>query len=305
MKLSVVMPVYNEEILVVETIRQVVHYIESLEISYEIIVINDGSSDNTLIELKQIKNEISKLIILNLTRNFGQHPSILAGLIQARGEFVIIMDADMQDNPRAIPSMWVAAQLGHDIVQIKRSVRKSGLFYMILQTIFYKLFNMLTDTKLDSKIGNFSLLSKKAVDLLLQVNRGFYFFPAAVNWIGLPRHIIDYEQSERKQGTTVYNFSRRLSLAIKIILMHSSKALNLSIFLGFFVSTLSCIYGVYVLATYLGGNVLISGWTSIALLLTFFSGVQLFFMGVVGIYLNQTFSLTKNLPSFLIKEIID
>jgi glycosyltransferase involved in cell wall biosynthesis len=302
-KVSIVSPVYNEESNVSEFVNQVVCELERISASFEVIICNDGSQDGTKLLLSNICKNDSRVKAINFSRNFGQHAAIAAGIQASTGEFIIVMDGDLQDDPSAISELLSKAESGVDIVFVARTNRKVSKLYSFLQRRFYLFLNLISDLSFDPRFGNFSIISEKVQKSYIDLNGSIKYYPAALNWLGYSTSIIFSEQRARNPQTkTRYNLSSRFRLAFQVILAHSRKPLKLAIILGFLIAAVGLLLSFFVLWLYLNDNLNQPGWASTVVAIISLSGLQLFTLGIFGLYIGEIFDSSQKKPQFIIES---
>ncbi len=271
--ISIVSPVYRAEKIVAKLVSEIQKTMFSINISYEIILVDDRSPDNSWEAMKILSAKFPEVKSIRLSRNFGQHPAIIAGLSQAKGEWVIVMDCDLQDQPKEIEKLFNKTKEGFDIVLAKRANRKDGFLKKLSSTIFHKIYNYLTDTKFDSTIANFGIYNKKVIDEVLEMNDYIKSFPLFVNWVGFKTTSIEVEHAERDSGDSTYTFSKLLSLAFNAIISFSNKPLKLFVKFGMIISLLSLLVGTYYIIESINHRIQVLGYASIIVSIWFLSGV--------------------------------
>ena len=301
--ISIVSPVYKAELILEKLVEEIQLVMKKLELDYELILIDDRSPDNSWEVMKKLSSSFSEIKIIRLSKNFGQHPTIIAGLSLAKGDWVVVMDCDLQDQPKEIEKLYLKALEGFEIVLAKRENRKDGFIKKIFSKLFYKLFNYLSGIKVNSEVANFGIYHKKVIQSILKINDNIKFFPLFINWVGFNSISINVEHKEREKGKSSYSILKLLSLAFNTIISFSEKPLKIFTSLGIIISLLSVFFGIYFFEKYLTGKVTEPGYTSIILSIWFLSGVIISSIGIVGIYLGKTFNQTKNRPVFIIDEI--
>ena len=301
-KVSVVVPAYNEQDNVPVLVEEL-HNILKQYNDYEIIVVNDGSKDNTLGVLKKLHHENNRVHYVSLSRNFGHQYALKAGLDIATGDCVISMDADMQHPPRLIPQMIEEWQKGYDIVYtVRHDSGTESVFKRSTSCLFYKFFDALTGLKLPTGAADFRLLDRKVVDILKNMSEKALFLRGLIFWMGYRQKAIDYQVQPRFAGRSSYNFKKMLGLALVGATSFSIKPLRLAIYLGFLTAALGCLFTAYVLCMKLFGGEVISGWASIMCVLLILGGTQLVIMGIIGEYIGRIFIEMKNRPSYIVDE---
>lgn len=301
-KVSVVIPAYNEQDNVC-VLADALHQILGQYDDYEIIIVNDGSKDDTLVVLKKLHHENNRLHYISLSRNFGHQYALKAGLDMASGDCVISMDADMQHPPLLIPQMIEEWQKGFDIVYtVRHDSGTEGVFKRFTSRLFYKFFDALTGLKLPTGVADFRLLDRKVVDVLKNMSEKALFLRGIVFWMGYRQKAIDYEVQPRHAGKSSYNLKKMLGLALAGATSFSVKPLRLAIYLGFLTAALGCLLTAYVLYMKLFGGSVITGWASIMCVLLILGGAQLVIMGIIGEYIGRIFIEMKNRPSYIVDE---
>jgi glycosyltransferase involved in cell wall biosynthesis len=304
-KISIVIPTFNEEgnieILyqkIAEVFKQITHA------NFEVIYVNDGSSDGSLEKVKQLSQIDSRVKFISFSRNFGHQNALKAGLDYAQGDAVISMDADLQHPPALIPEMIRLWQEGKEVVY---SIRKDGeelsFFKKMTSKLFYKIVNYLSDTKLEEGTADFRLLDKKVVVALKSYNESNLFYRGIIPTLGFRQIGIAYKPQERFSGKTKYSFSKMLRFALTGITSSSAKPLYFSIYLGLFFAAIAFLYGIYAIYISVFTNEAVLGWTSLIASILFIGGLQLIMMGIVGVYLGKLFTQSKNRPNYVIDEI--
>lgn len=240
-KVSVVSPVYQAEHLVGRLVDEIELAMRPLGIEYEIILVEDGSLDHSWDAIALAADRHESIRAIKLSRNFGQHIAITAALQHSRGEWVVVMDCDLQDNPSHIPTLLEMAYTGFDVVRAKRIDRQDKRRKKLSSILFYALFSYMTGQKQDSAIGNFGVYHRNVIDAVLSMGDYFRFFPAQVQWVGFRHTVLPLSHSSRRTGSTSYSWRRLTSLALNNILAFSDKPLRLAATFGFSVSLVSSI----------------------------------------------------------------
>lgn len=303
--LSIVTPVYKSADCIEELYARLSKVLPQINEDYEIIFVNDGSPDNAWELIMQIANNDKKVKGINLSRNFGQHNAITAGLDYASGEWVVIMDCDLQDQPEEITKLYNKALEGYDIVLGKRVVRNDGFIKKTISFCFYKLFSYLSETKFDPSIGTFRLLSKKVVINYRKLNERLLFFGAMINWLGFKVTNIEIQHAERLTGKSSYNLRRKLNLAVNGILSFSDKPLRITIKMGVLLSLMALVFILFKVAQSLFLNTTALGWSSLIAAIGFSTGLIISVIGVVGLYVGRIFKEVKGRPTYICADIIN
>ena len=270
--------------------------------NFEILMINDASPDNAWEVIGALANKDKRLQGINLSRNFGQHHAIIAGLDHAKGEWIVVMDCDLQDQPEEILKLYAQAQEGYDVVVGRRSKRKDSFLKRLGSRVFYKVFDYLTDQKNDSTVANFGIYSTQVIENVRKFREQNLFFPFFVTWVGFNRIEVEIEHAPRHLGETSYDISKLLNLAIDTIVSYSNKPLRLSIKLGFIISFFSMVYALWLMLKYYMYGVPVEGWTSVMVSTFFMGGLIVANLGITGLYIGKVFDETKNRSLYIVKE---
>lgn len=300
--ISVVIPVYKAEDCIYELYERLQAALESISEDFEIILVEDCGGDrswNIILELAQRERRIKGI---QFSRNFGQHYGITAGLDHCDGDWVIIMDCDLQDRPEEIPRLYAKAQEGYDVVLAKRGRRQDSISKRLTSWIFYKLFSYLADIDYDAEVGNFRIISRKVVESFRMMREQLRFFGGLIDWMGFPTASVEVKHDSRFRGKSTYTFHKLWKLASETIIAYSDKPLKLSISLGFIISFLAFVYGTYILLRALIYGSVVSGWSSLIVSLYFLGGIIISVLGIIGIYLGKTFDEVKKRPLYIVRN---
>ena len=304
-KVSVVSPVYRGEKMVSELVRRNVAALNAITDDYEIILVNDASPDDSWKAIEQESKKNPKVKGLNLSRNFGQHFAITAGLNYASGEWIIVMDCDLQDRPEDIPALYAKAQEGYDIVFARRVVKHVGWWKRFSSVAFHWVFDWLSGSHSDSTIANFGIYRKCVIEEFCRMPEQTRVFKFLLEHLGFKRASIEVEQAERAEGKSSYNLSKLFKLSFDVIISNSNKPLRMAVGLGFGMSLLSFLLAAYnVLAKFLG-IILVEGYTTTIFSIWFVGGLLLFVMGILGLYIGKIFDQVKGRQLFIIKDKIN
>lgn len=301
-QLSVVSPVYRAERLVAPLVEEITRVVSAMGMSFEIILVEDGSPDQSWPSVVEVAKRYPEVVGVKLSRNFGQHYAISAGLAQARGEWVVVMDCDLQDRPDQIPILWQKAQEGFDVVLARRALRQDHSIKRLGSYLFYNILGYLTGSRQDPAIANFGIYHRRVVDAINSMPETIRYFPTMVRWVGFSSAAIDVEHAARPDGKTSYNFRKLLNLAIDICLAYSDKPLRLAVKLGFIISACSFFYAAYMLLRALRGQIEVLGYASLFVSIWFLSGLIILILGIVGLYVGKSFEGVKSRPAFIIQE---
>lgn len=303
--ISVVSPVYQAERIVVELVRQIIKNVEPLDKEFEIILVEDGSRDRSWEAIALACSQDSRVKGIKLSRNFGQHCAITAGLATAKGEWIVVLDCDLQDRPDQIEALYQMALQGYDTVCAQRSVRNDGRLKKMYSKAFYSLFSYLTSTEQDASIGNFGIYNRKVIRAVLSMNDETRYFPAMVQWVGFKKAKIPVQHSRRYEGKTTYSIRKLLVLALSTIICFSDKPLRLVVLSGIVISGVSFLIGFGYLVGKLLGLTTVAGYTSVIVSIWMTAGIIIIMLGVVGLYIGKTFEKTKMRPLFVIDEFLN
>ena len=303
--ISIVIPVYRAENIIEKLVYEIMEVVYQLDVNYEIILVDDRSPDNSWEVMKQLSVKFPEVKSLRLSRNFGQHPAIMAGLSIAKGEWIVVMDCDLQDQPKEISKLYNKALEGYDIVLASREVRKDNFFKKLSSKIFAKLYGYLTDSNFDNSVANFGIYNKKVIEEVLNMNDFIKSFPLFVQWVGFNKTIIKVEHAKRNSGKSSYTYRKLLSLAFNTIISFSNKPLKLVVKFGLLISILSLIIGVLNLYQYSIGKISVVGYSSQIISIWLLSGIIITIIGVVGIYVGKIFDQVKDRKAFIIDKQID
>ncbi|HEM5984994.1 TPA: glycosyltransferase family 2 protein [Streptococcus suis] len=303
--LTIVVPCFNEE----ETIRpfleatKIVEQEMAQDLVFDYIFVNDGSKDNTLEVLRQVSDEFSNVHYLSFSRNFGKEAALLAGLENAQGDFVTVMDADLQDPPEMLVEMYNLIQNGYDVVGTRR-VDRTGepIIRSFFANMFYKIINAVSDTEMVDGARDFRLMTRQVIDSILELNEVNRFSKGIFSWVGFNVTYLPYENRERVAGETSWNFWSLLRYSIEGFINFSDAPLNFSIWSGLISFCLSVLGILFVVIRKLtiGGSV--TGWASLVSIMLFIGGIQLLSLGIIGKYISKIFLETKKRPVYIIKE---
>lgn len=300
-----VIPVYGCRAAIPELHRRLCESLEKISKAFEIILVDDYCPQNSWEEIQKVCEKDKRVIGIHMARNFGQIRAITAGLDKSRGDWVVVMDCDLQDRPETIPELYQKAQEGYDVVFARREGRKDSAITKFLSKCFYKVYDYFTDGTFDSSICNFSISKRKVIDYYCRMreqNRAYTMF---IRWLGFKQTAIDMPADERFEGKSSYNLKRKLKMAFEIITSQSNKPLLFSVKLGFVSAFLALIYIIYlVFREIILGDVLV-GWTSIVASIYLMGGIILCAIGVVGIYVGNIFNEAKNRPLYVIDECLN
>jgi len=304
-KISIVSPIYKAENFVEKLVSEIQKSMTILDLDYEIILVDDRSKDNSWQKMIEISAQNANIKSIRLSRNFGQHPAIMAGLSHAKGEWIVVMDCDLQDQPKEIIKLYKKAIEGFEVVQARRKNREDNFLKKLSSKIFSKVYGYFTDTKYDNEIANFGIYHNKVIQSILEISDYIKFFPLFIEFVGYKSTSIEVEHASRDSGSTSYSFSKLISLAFNTIISFSNKPLKLFVKFGMIISFLSFCVGMYYIYQAMHNEIEVLGFTSIIVSIWFLSGIIITTIGVAGIYIGKIFDQTKNRPVYIIDEIYD
>ena len=302
MMLSVVTPVYRCESCIVDLIQRLTISIESFTTDYEIIFVNDASPDQSWNRLKEIAKSNLSIKLINLSRNFGQHAAITAGLTEATGEWIVVMDCDLQDLPEEIPNLFRKAHEGYDFVLAERATRRDSFYKRMTSKLFYFVLSYLTGTNQDTSVANFGIYNIKVINEVLRMGDQIKFFPLMIKWVGFNSCKLPVKHAAREEGSSSYSLLKLLRLSSDVILSFSDKPLKILVKLGFFISLFALVFGIEMIYSYLNGKIIVQGYASLIISLWFLSGLIVSMLGLVGLYVGKSFDKVKGRQVYIIQE---
>ncbi len=303
--LSIVSPVYNAEKIIPLLVERIERSIQKITADYEIILVEDCGPDNSWGVIENIAKTNLKVVGIKLSRNFGQHYAITAGLDQSKGDWVVVMDCDLQDQPEEIEKLYKKAQEGFDIVIGRRLDRKDRFFKKFFSKIFYRTLGYLTGSEQDETVANFGIYNRNVVNAVVSMRESIRYFPTMVKWVGFKSTKVNVEHDERNEGESSYNLKRLINLALDIILAYSDKPIRLLIKTGLLISGISVLVALIYFIKWLKGDVLVLGYTSLIISIWLLSGIILSTLGIIGLYVGKTFEGVKKRPIYIISKIIN
>ena len=302
--LTFLLPCYNEAAVMPETYRRIKAVAEALRKDYEIVLVNDGSSDDTLAQLLDFAQGDQAVVVVNLSRNHGHQLALCAGLHYCAGERVLIMDADLQDPPELLPQMLVLLDQGADVVYARRRTRPGDEpLKRTACAVFYRLLNRLSDRPIPLDTGDFRLISRRVLEVILQMPERHRFLRGMVSWVGFQQVPFLYDRDKRFAGETKYPFGRLLHLALDGIAASSTRPLALASYAGMLFAAASLMLIVYALYSWWKVGQTPQGWTSLMVVITMMGSVQLFVLGIIGQYLGRVHEQTQGRPLFIVDRV--
>ena len=302
MKLSIVVPCYNEEFILPKFYEAIKATMSPLNITYEVVFINDGSRDGTQKTLEKFAEQDELIRFVSFSKNFGKESAMLAGLSYATGDYVLLMDADLQHPPSLIPVMLERAQEGYDQVIAKRNRKGEKLTRSLLTKTYYKFINSLIDVQLENGIGDFRLLSRQAVDAILSLKEYNRFSKGLFSWIGFNETVIEYDNIIREEGDSKWSFASLLNYGIDGVISFNNKPLRIAIYLGLAVTILDILYVLFMLVQITLRGIDVPGYFTTIAAILLVGGLQLFFMGIIGEYIGRIYYEVKRRPHYIVAK---
>jgi len=300
---SVVVPIYNEEKTIPELYNRLKNAVTKISQDYELVFVNDGSSDNSLLELLKLSQNDNNVVFINFSRNFGHQIAVTAGLDHCKGKAVVIIDGDLQDPPELIPELYAKYKEGYEVVYARRSQREGeSWFKKFSAKMFYRILQKSTSINIPVDTGDYRLIDRKIVDLLKQMPEHNKFLRGQIAWLGFRQTQVLFNRDKRKYGTTGYPLSKMLRFALDGITGFSEKPLQMVTKLGFFFSIISVVIILYAFYSHFVLHRTIAGWTSLILSSMLFGGVQLISIGIIGEYVSRINNNVRNRPLYVIES---
>jgi polyisoprenyl-phosphate glycosyltransferase len=298
---SLVIPIFNEEAVIPLLLHRIDTLLNQMDAAGEVLFVDDGSTDTGPIVLAAKARADSRYHFIQLSRNFGHQIAITAGLDAARGDAVIVMDADLQDPPEVVLSLISKWKEGFEIVYAKRVTREGeSPFKRITADLFYRLLNVLTKVDIPRNVGDFRLVDRKALDAFNTMRERHRFVRGMFSWVGFRQASVPFHRLERAAGTTKYPLWKMLRLAADGLIGFSEAPLRLALWAGFIVSAFACLYGLYAVGLWISGGHMVEGWASTIVIVSFLSGINMMMTGIVGLYVGRIHSEVKQRPLYVI-----
>lgn len=300
---SVVVPMYNEELVVLETYKRLKQVMDSVQEPYEIVFVNDGSRDKTAAIISEICETDKNIKFVDFSRNFGHQVAITAGMDFAEGDTIVVIDGDLQDPPEVIPKMIEKWKEGFDVVYGKRTERKGETFFKkFTSKAFYRFLRKMTDVDIPVDTGDFRLIDRKVCDALKRINEKNRYIRGLISWLGFKQSAVEFSRDKRFAGETKYPLKKMLRFAFDAITSFSYKPLKLASYAGMFLSLFSFIYLLIVLYQRVFTNKAIQGWASTMAVSLFFNGIVLLILGIIGEYIGRIYDEAKGRPLYVIRQ---
>ena len=300
--ISIVSPVYRGEKMVHELVCRIQKNVSGFTEDYEIILVNDASPDNSWQAILQECSIDHRIKGINLSRNFGQHRAILSGLQYAKGDWVIVMDCDLQDKPEEISTLYKKALEGYDVVFAQRVERKDNLLKRMSSTIFYSVFRFLSGVKFDNQVANFGIYKQSVIRTVRNMPERDRSFPVQVSYVGFKTTHIPVTHGQRQEGGSSYTLKTLLKYASGIIISNTTKPMRLMVALGFILSFLSMMMAFYNVIAYFCHMIEVPGFTTTVFSIWFVGGMIMMQIGIVGIYIGKVFDQVKGRPLYVVMD---
>ncbi len=305
MDISIVIPVYGCPSALVPLYDRLTSVLGGMGVTYEIVMVDDCDKMNSWEEVQKVAQKDERVKAIHFTKNFGQGCAITAGVRQAKGDWIITMDCDLQDNPDNIPDLYAKAKEGYDVVFVRRRQRKESFFVRLFAKWYHDLLCLLSGVEFDYDLATYLIASRRASDHYIASKDRGRDFGVFLMWLGFKHTFVEYEQERRYEGKSSFTFIKKWKTAVGIISTYSNRPLYASIWVGAFSAVFSFIYIIYALIQYFVYDANPEGWTTVAAALFFFGGAILSTLGIIGIYLGNVFDMSKDRPLYAIQESIN
>ncbi len=298
-----VIPVFNEESNLPVLYERLVNSVTAISNDYELIFVNDGSKDNSLNIIKELSLKNAQVKYIDFSKNFGHQLAVFAGLENAKGDTIVIIDADLQDPPELIKELYSKMKEGYDVVYAQREQRVGESWHKLMTAkLFYRFINRLSEVSIPLDTGDFRIISKKINDIIVSMPERNKFLRGQIAWAGFNQTFVSYNREERYAGKTNYSYSKMFSFAFDGITAFSNLPLRLATYLGFAVSLISFFFILYTLYQKYFKHDVVQGWSSLMVSILFIGGVQLICLGIIGEYLGRIMDNVKQRPLYIVRE---
>lgn len=302
--ISVIIPVYNEEGNIEKLHERLNKTLEQLPSEKEYLFVNDGSDDRSLMLLAKLSEEDKHVKVVNFSRNFGHQVAVSAGLQYAKGEAVVIIDADLQDPPEVILELYKKWQQGYEVINARRRSRQEGFFKVLTAKLFYKFLNLVVSNEIPENVGDFRMLDRKAVNVLNKLAEKDRYLRGLTNWIGFKQAFVEFDRDQRYTGKTHYPIRKMLKLAFDAIFSFSSYPLKIANLLAIFFILLALVVIAYTIYLALQGTT-VPGWASQMTVVAIFSAIQLFVLGIISEYISRIYTQVQDRPLYIVTDTIN
>jgi dolichol-phosphate mannosyltransferase len=300
--ISVVVPVFKGGDTLEELIQRILTALNAENLKSEIILVDDGCPEGSWQLIEMLSEKFPEVLGIKLSRNFGQHYAITAGLDHANGEWVVVMDCDLQDMPEEIPNLYQEAQKGYDVVVGKRVDRKDHFLRKLGSKLFYRTLSYLTGSDQDETIANFGIYYYRVIQEVIGMRESIRYFPTMIKWVGFRQTSIPVAHQSNLHRKSAYQTKKLFNLALDIMLAYSDKPVRLTVKLGVVVALTGFLFALFTLIRYLQGEIIVAGYASLIISIWVLSGLLLITLGVVGLYVGKTFEGVKDRPIYIIEE---
>ncbi len=301
--ISIVCPFFNEENMVDLFMKEITAVVNELNKPFEVVCVNDGSTDNTLAKLLQAKEDYPNMKIINFSRNFGKEAALTAGLDYAKGEMIIPIDADLQDPPELIKDFISYREKGYDVVVAKRVDRSNdSIAKKITAQLFYKFHNKIAQTKIPDNVGDYRLITRKVLNAMQELRENQRFMKGIFAWVGFRTATVEYKRDNRKAGKTSFNGWKLWNFALDGITSFSNIPLRIWLYIGTLISFLTFLYGSFIILRTLIFGIDVPGYASLLTVILFLGGIQLIGIGVLGEYIGRIYMESKRRPIYIVEN---
>lgn len=305
MEISIVSPVYRGEKMLKELVLRIEQSVSSFTNDYEIILSNDCSPDNSWSVIEEMCSKDRRVKGVNLSRNFGQPYAITAGLSMSTGNYVIVMDCDLQDRPEEIPKLYAKAKEGWDVVLARRMKRQDHFFKRMSSVMFHGVYDYFSGVKTDNSIGNFGIYCKAIIDEYVKIPEYARSFSVLIGTLGFKTTTVEVDHAERAEGKSSYTLKKLLTLSFNVILANSNKPLKIAVICGFIMSFISLVVALYNVIARLVGFIDVPGYTFTVFSIWFCAGLQMSILGIMGLYIGKVYNQVKGRPYYIIRNTIN
>ncbi len=304
--ISIVIPFYNEELVLDELFERIFSMLQRdfSTMSHEVICVDDGSRDSTYLRLLELQKLYSAIKIVKFSRNFGHHKAISAGLDYASGDYIVLMDGDLQDQPEEIPHMFKKIQQGYDVVYGIRKQKQFSYFKKLRSSLFIRVIQWLMDEKIELNTSIFRIIKRSVLSNVVQLREKNRFVLGLIGWVGFKTGSIEVEHGERKKGVTKYSLKKEIKLALDAICAFSDYPLRLISRIGFLLMALSGTFSCFLVIRKMLFGIGLMGWTSVMCAILFTSGMHMLLLGVVGEYIGRIYIEVKNRPLYIVETTV-
>lgn len=305
MEISIVSPIYRGEKMLEELVSRIEQSVSSFTDDFEIILSNDCSPDNSWSVIEDICSKDKRVKGINLSKNFGQPYAITAGLSMSTGNYVVVMDCDLQDRPEEIPKLYAKAKEGWDVVLAKRMNRQDNYFKRLSSVIFHRVYDYLSGVKTDNSIGNFGIYCKGIIDEYVKIPEYARSFSVLIGTLGFKTTTVEVVHAERAEGESSYTLKKLLTLTFNVILANSNKPLKIAVICGFVMSFVSLLVALYNVVARFVGFIDVPGYTFTVFSIWFCAGLQMSMLGIMGLYIGKVYNQVKGRPYYIIRNTIN